>query len=412
MWRWVLLGALAGLTGCSERPVHPCAATPAAQTDAEPRACAPECGGTSPECTPPCGRQLELEWVVELDKAPCWRGPVIAAELDGLVVVAGGAKSEPGFEQRWVATLSQTGCVEDVEIDGEAAFGAEGLVLGLAAHPDHGAYAVGKQELLLDNGTRYESHVWIRRYATDGTVEWTVEESSATDELASGVAIDVDGSAMVVGGTASALGQGWLRRYGTDGTRVDRWTLTEPQPTHVLDVSVSSTGQRWISGWTEDDRLRPPAVLDSPSGFVASLDSTDAIQWSAPVTSMTSARLVPSGTGPIVVGPRSSVARWNADGEEEWTTLLELRQIEPVRGHVMADGSVLVVGSRRAKPVLILLGPDGALVGTSTVPGFESGEVSDASVAEDGAVFVAGLHRLPDTSPTECTNWVARARLR
>ena len=380
MRRWVLLGALAGLTGCREE--HYCAATPAIQTVAEPRACAPGCrGGTAPECAPPCGRQLEFEWLVELDEAPCWRGPVIAAELDGLILVAGGAQTDPSFEQRWVATLSQTGCVKDIEIDGEAAFGAEGLVLAIAAHPDHGAYAVGKQEIFLGNGTSYESHVWIRRYATDGTVAWTVEERAATDEVASGVAIDADGSAIVVGGTASFLGQGWLRRYGADGTRVDRWILSDPLPTHVLDVSVSSTGQRWISGWTADDRPRPPSVSNSSSGFVAALHSTDAVRWSAPITSMTSARLVSSGTAPILVGPRSSVARWNADGEEEWTTSLELRRIDPIRGHVMADGSILIVGSRHSKPVLALLGPDGALVGTSTVPGFEVGEVSDASVS-------------------------------
>jgi hypothetical protein len=412
MCRWVLLGLLVGLAGCEERRVQSCAAAPAREAVTNPQACVAECGGTSPECTPPCGKQVEFDWVVELDRAPCLRGPVVAAELDGLVLAAGGTKNAPGYEQRWVATMSQTGCIQDIQIDGEDTVGAEGLVMGVAAHPEHGAYAVGKQELLVGDDLDVETRVWIRRYAADGTIEWTIEELAEADAAASGVAIDADGSALVVGGSGSDQGQGWLRRYAEDGTRSDVWTLDEEHSTRVLDVVVAGDGQRWVSGWTADDSLRPASVITDHTAFVASLGAGGDIEWLSFESSMTWARLAPWNAAPMLVGASRSVSRYDTSGHEVWTTSLAQRQIDVLRGQVLPSGSILLAGSRLSTPVLVLLDPDGAVSGVTPVPGSGSGEVSDVSVGQDGAIFMAGLRRVSLEPTTECVNWVARAAVR
>lgn len=412
---WWLWAGIVGSVGCTDRQVQPCAAPVAAVEAAEPPACDAGCsGGTSPACTPPlCGRQLELEWLLELDEAPCDRGPVVAAELPDLALVAGGTRSAPGSTQRWVAAVSRTGCVEWVDIEGELARRHEALVFGIAAHPDHGAYAVGKVDQPADDGTEIQTYAWVRRYRSDGSIDWTRDENGELDRVASGVAVDLDGSAIVVGGSGDGLGHGWLRRYGTDGTRRDRWTLDGADPTHVLDVAISTQGRRWVSGWTEDDAVNG-SFIDVPVAFAAGLDDSDDIEWLAPASWMTSGRLAQRDTTLVLVGPRSSVTRWSTDGAEQWTSgsTLEPLQFEALRGDVMQEGLIVVAGSRRSVPLVVLLEPTGTLAGVSTIPGIDLGEATDVSVADDGAVFVAGLHRRMAVDQPRCTNWLALTRLR
>lgn len=413
--------AVAAFCACSDDAL-PCAApVAAASPDAE--TCVADCGidEDGPRCVGTCGSPLAFDWYVELPgEANCSREPVIAADVPGFVVVAGGRERAPDTLFA-ITAVSQDGCVlwDDVEDERVEEGVVASLVLGLGGAADVGYYAVGRWKRLTD--TAWLDQVWIRRYTPDGDIAWTRREQSDGPSAASGVAVDASGDALVIGGGyVYGPTRGWLRRYSADGEQsTELLDLGDGPYTYVNDIVRSDAGV-WLSFWVSDGTYSRP--------WVAGLTAEYAIAWLAPSPGdhAGGGRLaLLGGDSPVMIessqsyGP-SRVSRWASSGALGWSRTLRGSTFIQ-RATTTPDGLVVAAGQLESKPdptpVAVVLDADGALQAIQQIPG-AAGTASDVARAPDGALYFTGQIRRYDpadpnaiNTPPRCAVWVARAHL-
>jgi hypothetical protein len=418
---YVVALAVAAVGACRGDAL-PCAApVAAAPPDAE--TCVADCGTDEdgPRCTGTCGSQLAFDWYVELPgQANCSREPVIAADVPGFVVIAGGRERAPDTLFS-ITAVGSDGCVlwDDVEDERAEEGVVDSLVLGLGGAADVGYYAVGRWKRLTD--TAWLDQVWIRRYTPDGDIAWTRRERSDGPRVASAVTVDASGNALVTGGGyVYGPTRGWLRRYSADGEQsTDLLELGDGPYTYVNDIVWSDAGV-WLSFWVSDGTYVHP--------WVAGLTAEYALAWLAPSPGDRpgGGRLtLLDGDSPVMIespggyGP-SRVSRWASDGTLGWSRTL-WGSTSILRATSTPEGLVVAAGQLESKPdptpVAVVLDADGALQAIQRIPG-AAGTASDSAQAPDGALYFTGQIKRYDPAdpnaidtPPHCAVWVARAHI-
>jgi hypothetical protein len=379
--------------------------------------CPQTCGGPGNDaCPESCGEPVEIQWIVEIPTATCTREPVVAAAVEGLVLVGGAVSQRPPSDPEehwwargsdlWVAAFDASGCPLWDDREGVADSESFSQVLGVAGSAEGGYVAVG----VLDDDP--DGHlggtVWLRRYRPSGDVAWTRRETTSFPQLASGVAVDRNGGAVVVGGGfVEGLRRGWVRRFSPEGnaTGSSAW-LGGAVSSHVLDVVVSSEGRTWVTLWTD--------VRGSSTYFLGEVVDGDYV-WLEPTTTRdaSSARLaLQLDEFPIVVESGGLVtwlalSRWSPSGELAWQNEGRgYRIVWARRAATLPNGEILAAGGDGDTGAsLARFDPEGRLLAVQPVGDRVRGPASDVAIAPDGGVFVTGLVE------EDCNVWVARGTL-
>lgn len=120
---------------------------------------------------------------------------------------------------------------------------------------DH-AYTVGTTSGSLAGPLAGLSDVFVRKYASDGSVLWTRQFGSSLDEYASNVATSGSNAVYVVGVTlgnlAGKIGQydAFIRKYTASGNVVWTKQFGTPEEDSVSDVAVDGDGNVYVVGYT------------------------------------------------------------------------------------------------------------------------------------------------------------------
>ena len=173
---------------------------------------------------------------------------------------------------------------------------------GIAVDSSRNVYVVGYETVGAGN-----SDIWIRKYNSDGSTNWTrtYNGSSNYNDVGRGIDVDSSGNVYVAGHEAlNALGNSdlWIRKYNSDGST--NWTRTL--------IGLFASEGRGIN------------VDSSGNVYVAGLETYDAIQkfniW---------------------------VRKYNSDGSTNWTRTYDHSNNESDWGNDIAldsSGNVYVVG--------------------------------------------------------------------
>ena len=136
------------------------------------------------------------------------------------------------------------------------------------------------------HANRGSSDAFIAKYRSDGSKEWTQFIGSSSEERATGVSAAADGSVYLVGSTRESLdGQTnrgeddiFISKYSSDGSK--EWTRLLGSMTSDLawSVSTSADGSIYIAGFTYGD-LDGQVNAGGSDVFIAKYSSDGAKEW-------------------------------------------------------------------------------------------------------------------------------------
>lgn len=180
------------------------------------------------------------------------------------------------------------------------------------------------------------SDTFLRKYSPNGDLLWAQIHDGGGNDVASAVAVDPDGSAVVGGGTSDPESgfDAWLRKYDPEGAVL--WTRTSTSPgadeDFISGVAIGSDGEIAVAGQESDDiwvRLYNSQgaaqwtdIYDGPAEGTS--DSTCGVCF----FSDTAGSVAIDSTGAVVVVGHQMVAsleaetwirKYSADGEVLWT---------------------------------------------------------------------------------------------
>jgi hypothetical protein len=271
----------------------------------------------------------------------------------------------------------------------------------------------------------------LTKYGADGSSMWTRVLGSAQDEEVRSVAASSDGSVYMAGytkgnldgqvnsGTAGGTPDAFVSRYNSDGTRA--WTRTIGNGVAVGSWATASgnDGSVYVVGDTA-------AALDGQTfsggndAFITKFAANGSREWTRMLgtSGYERATAVTTGTeGSIYVAGYTTssldgqanlgssdafIAKYRADGTEEWTKLIGSVGIERAEGIAAgSDGSIYVSGSTSGNldgevnrggfdNFVTKYSADGTKQWTKLVGSSEWDQNGGITVANDGAVFLTG----------------------
>jgi hypothetical protein len=197
---------------------------------------------------------------------------------------------------------------------------------------------------------------FIRKYDAAGELQWTRQFGAQQQDGGYGVSTDAMGNAFMVGFTR--YGGGYLKKYDAAGNL--EWTQQDDALSNGVGrwgVSADALGNIFVSG-------RISAGGNNYNGLISKFDTGGERQWTKQFHSgnyFNFADVSADGLGNVYVSSEVSagvgsrdvyVTKYSADGEPQWTRLLETSQIDFNSG-VAADGlgNVYVSGSVRIRPI-------------------------------------------------------------
>ena len=130
---------------------------------------------------------------------------------------------------------------------------------GVSVDSSGNAYVAGYTDRGLDGNTSAGiEDMFLTKYDTDGTKQWTRQLGTGSDDRGQGVSVDSSGNAYVTGYTGGGLDGNtnaggddmFLTKYDTDGTK--QWTrqLGTGDYDYGQGVSVDSSGNAYVTGYT------------------------------------------------------------------------------------------------------------------------------------------------------------------
>ena len=159
--------------------------------------------------------------------------------------------------------------------------------MGLEVNVDSKAniYVTGKTEGGLDGNTNSgKNDIFRVKYNSSGTKEWTKQLGTAEDDEASGVATDSSDNIYVTGYTYGGLDGNtnsgeidiFLVKYNSSGTK--QWTQQLGTPTFEEGngVAVDSSDNIYVSGWT---RGKLDTYAGRDDAIVLKYNSSGTKQW-------------------------------------------------------------------------------------------------------------------------------------
>jgi hypothetical protein len=299
------------------------------------------------------GQGLGTGWTRPIDLGSASSSRAIALDQQGNVLIAGYVPSGPTAADAFVRKYDSAG-----QMVWTREFGSSHTTeaRGIAVDARGDVYVVGGVEGALAGLMRSGfTDVFVRKYDVAGNEVWTRQFGASRDAVAYGVALDEDGSVLVVGFTNGALpGQpryayrdAYLRKYDSDG--VELWTrqFGSSEPTEARAVAADSKGQIYVVGTTLGD-LTGQVDHNAGDAFVRAFAPDGAELWTrefgstAPDVATAAAALASGGVYVSGYGQGNGGAflrMFTANGDELWVR--ELGNGHQPTG-ISVDGSGLV----------------------------------------------------------------------
>ncbi|MBI5623888.1 MAG: SBBP repeat-containing protein [Elusimicrobia bacterium] len=285
------------------------------------------------------------------------RGGDITVDGSGNVYVTG-HETRPDLGQNqniWVRKYDTNGLIQWTTTYNNPA-DSDDFGSGIAVDGSGNVYVTGNERR---DDLSQGWNVFVRKYDTNGLIQWATTYNSPADANDLGYRIAVDGSANVyVTGyeTRSDLVQGeniWVRKYDTNG--LIQWATTYNSPANSddegQDIAVDGSGNVYVSGFERRDDL-----VQGYNILVRKYDTNGLIQWTAtynsPANSDDSSKgIAVDGSGNVymtgsemrsdlVQGYNIWVRKYDTNGLIQWTTTYN----GPANGNDTSDG-IAVDGS-------------------------------------------------------------------
>ena len=136
---------------------------------------------------------------------------------------------------------------------------AKDVIFGMETDTEGNAYLAGYTDAYLDNNTSAGGDDLILiKYNSSGTRQWTVQSGTSAADYARGVSLDSSGNIYLAGYTSGGLGSNsnsgsedlFLIKYNSSGSR--QWTqqLGSYSNDVAFDVATDSSGNTYITGYT------------------------------------------------------------------------------------------------------------------------------------------------------------------
>jgi len=161
---------------------------------------------------------------------------------------------------------------------------ADDEAFGVATDVEGNVYAAGYTRGDLEGPNAGGADVFIRSYDRDGSLRWTRQFGTSSEDVASGVATDASGNVYVTGYTLGDLEgpnagseDAFIRSYDRDGSL--RWTRQFGTSSEdvATGVATDASGNVYVTGYTYG------ALDGANSGFVdvfvRSYDSAGGLRW-------------------------------------------------------------------------------------------------------------------------------------
>lgn len=138
-------------------------------------------------------------------------------------------------------------------------FGTTGArVRGVAVDAAGDVWVVGATSVNLSGTILGHHDVFVRKYPRNGSNPTTYQFGTESDDLANGAALDSEGNVWVVGTTQGALAgsnvgldDAFLRKYPVDGSAPITYQFGTQQRDIATSVAVDLNGNIWVGGSTE-----------------------------------------------------------------------------------------------------------------------------------------------------------------
>jgi hypothetical protein len=132
------------------------------------------------------------------------------------------------------------------------------VAYGVAVDSSGNVYAAGSTQGALDGSNAGVNDLFVVKYNSSGTKQWTKQLGTSGEDFAYGVAVDSSGNVYVTGYTEGALDGSnaggrdlFVVKYNSSGTK--QWTkqLGTSSGDAAFGVAVDSSGNVYAAGYTD-----------------------------------------------------------------------------------------------------------------------------------------------------------------
>ncbi|MCH8047615.1 MAG: SBBP repeat-containing protein [Planctomycetes bacterium] len=227
-----------------------------------------------------------IEWVRQLGTTADDYSLGVSADGLGSVYISGHTQGDldgvnAGSGDAFISKYDSSGALQWTKQLGTASIDRS---FGVSADGLGSVYISGHTFGDLDGVNAGSVAAFVSKYDSSGTLQWTKQLGSTTDDYSNGVSADGLGSVFIAGYTYGDLDgvnaggrDAFISKYDSSGAL--QWT--KQLGTTSLDqshgVSADGLGNVYISGWTEGDLDGVNA--GSGDAFISKYDSSGALQW-------------------------------------------------------------------------------------------------------------------------------------
>ena len=297
----------------------------------------------------------------------------VATDSSGNVYVTGGTKggldgnTSAGNTDLFVIKYNSSGTKQWAKQLGSS---GRDSANGVATDSSGNVYVTGVTFGGLDwNTSAGANDLFVVKYNSSGTKEWTKQLGSASSDFANGVATDSSGNVYVAGGTYGGLDGNskgevdlFVIKYNPTGTK--QWTkqLGTDRYDEARGVATDSSGNVYVAGGTKG-RLNGISNSGRTDAFVIKFNSSGTRQWTKPLgtwqTDLANGVATDSSGNVYVAGVTYRhldgntsagnadlfVVKYNSSGKKQWTKQLGTSKNDRARGVATdSSGNVYVTG--------------------------------------------------------------------
>ena len=155
---------------------------------------------------------------------------------------------------------------------------------GIATDANGSVYTTGFTQGALEGTNAGSSDAFIRAYDTDGNLRWTRQFGTSSFDAANGIATDANGNLYTTGTTDGALEgpnagrfDAFIRAYDTDGNL--RWTrqFGTSSDDYANGIATDANGNVYTSGYTQG--ALEGSNAGSADAFIRAYDTDGNLRW-------------------------------------------------------------------------------------------------------------------------------------
>jgi hypothetical protein len=241
---------------------------------------------------------------------------------------------------------------------------------GLAIDSNNNVYITGDTESSLDGTNAGWEDAFLAKYDSTGTIVWTRQLGSTSEDIAYSLAIDSNNNVYITGhtegsldGTNAGSDDAFLAKYDSTGTRLWTRQLGVTSNDRARGVAIDSNNNVYITGSTRGS-LDGNTSAGSTDAFLAKYDSTGTIVWTRQLGSISfdlaNSVAIDSNNNVYITGYTEGsldgntndgenddafLAKYDSTGTRLWTRQLGSTSYERARGVAIdSNNNVYITG--------------------------------------------------------------------